>query len=275
MSSPFPGMDPFLEDPDIFPNLHDQLIVYLSEHVQPKLPEPYYAKVRQRTWVEFVEGPRYPDVSVMISARNGGSHETESGGVAVAPAQAARPITVSVSDLPSDEFRETFLEIYSKLDGDKRLVTSLEVLSPTYKSPGDEASGAYKQKQREVLASQVNLVEIDLLRGGTHVTAVPKSRLVERCGAFDYHVSVHRFDQAGEFDIYPIQLTEALPTISIPLLPHDGVVEADLQSVFLRSYETGPYRREVDYSKVPPPPALSPERLAWARSVVAARQQRA
>jgi hypothetical protein len=104
------------------------------------------------------------------------------------------------------------------------------------------------------------------------VTAVPKSRLVERCGSFDYHVSVHRFDQAGHYDIYPIQLIEVLPSIAIPLLPHDGVVEADLQAVFRRSYETGPYHREVDYSQVPPPPTLSPERLAWVKSVLAARQ---
>lgn len=272
MPSPFPGMDPYLEDPDIFPNLHDQLIVYLAEYVQPQLPEPYFAKVRQRTWVELVEGPRYPDVSLMISAQAGREQARESGGVAVAPPQAARPVTVNVSDLPWDEFRETFMEIYSKMGGGKRLVTSVEVLSPTNKSPGDEASGAYKQKQREVLSSEVNLVEIDFLRGGAHVTAVPKSRLVERCGSFDYHVSVHRFDRAGDFDIYPIQLTESLPVISIPLLPEDGAVAADLQAVFQRCYEAGPYRREVDYSQLPPPPPMSPDCQEWVERILAARK---
>ena len=55
MPSPFPGMDPYLEDPDVFPNLHDKFIVYLEEFLQPQLPERYYAKTAQRTWVEDTE----------------------------------------------------------------------------------------------------------------------------------------------------------------------------------------------------------------------------
>lgn len=43
MPSPFPGMDPCLEHPEIFPGLHDRLIAYLSEALQPVLPSPYYA----------------------------------------------------------------------------------------------------------------------------------------------------------------------------------------------------------------------------------------
>src|SRR3954447_26088085 len=97
------------------------------------------------------------------------------------------------------------------------------------------------------LASRVNLVEIDLLRGGEHVTAVPLESAVASCGAFDYHVSVHHFDDFESFFVYPITLEEPLPLIEIPLLPGDLPVTVDLQAVFQRCYDAGPYAREIDY----------------------------
>ncbi|MBI3463061.1 MAG: DUF4058 family protein, partial [Planctomycetes bacterium] len=51
MPSPFPGMDPFLEHPGIFPDLHDSLVTYLREALQPRLPSPYYAGIGSRIWV--------------------------------------------------------------------------------------------------------------------------------------------------------------------------------------------------------------------------------
>ncbi len=46
----------------------------------------------------------------------------------------------------------------------------------------------YLKKQREILDSQVHLVEIDLLRGGEHTTAVPREWAVNKAGAFEYHL---------------------------------------------------------------------------------------
>lgn len=43
MPSPFPGMDPYLENPEIFPDFHDSVITYLREYLQACLPEPYFA----------------------------------------------------------------------------------------------------------------------------------------------------------------------------------------------------------------------------------------
>ena len=48
MPSPFPGMDPYLESPDWFPNLHDGLITFLVGALMRRLPQPYYARSRQR-----------------------------------------------------------------------------------------------------------------------------------------------------------------------------------------------------------------------------------
>jgi hypothetical protein len=48
MSSPFPGMDPWLEHPDIFPDVHDSLISYLRETLNATLPSPYFANIATR-----------------------------------------------------------------------------------------------------------------------------------------------------------------------------------------------------------------------------------
>jgi Protein of unknown function (DUF4058) len=85
-----------------------------------------------------------------------------------------------------------------------------------------------------------------------------------RAGSFDYHVSVHRFDRFEDFLVYPIQLDDRLPEIAIPLLPGDPDVTIDLQAVFDRSYDTGPYRRRVRYAESTPVPPLRPERAEWA-----------
>lgn len=268
MPSPFPGMDPYLEHPNVFPNLHDKLIVHLEETLQPLLPEPYYAKGNQRVWVDYVEASRIPDVGVMKQSRPAGNLELESGGVAVAE----MPVKVSAPYIPWDEFREPFVEIYSKEGDQPRLVTAIEVLSPTNKMPGQPSRAAYRQKQSELIGSQVHLVEIDLLRMGAHTTAVPHQELIRRCGPVDYHVCVHCFDQPSDFFIYPIQLPDRLPRIMIPLLPGDGGVAVELQSVFDQCYDRGPYRREVNYANDPPPPVLSPERLAWVKSLLVRKE---
>jgi hypothetical protein len=116
------------------------------------------------------------------------------------------------------------------------------------------------------------LLEIDLLRMGSHTTAVPQSDFLKRFGPIDYHICAHYFDQPDDFFIYPIQLPNKLPKVTIPLLPGDRPVEIELQPLLDQCYDRGPYRREINYSKDPPSPALSPERLAWVKSVLAARQ---
>jgi hypothetical protein len=265
MPSVFPGMDPFLEHPAIFPGFHDRFTAYISEFLQSRLPAPYYADIGDRVWVEVSQRLIGPDVDVL--KRNGGAQQGNAvnGGVAVA-APRSKPVVVHV---PHDERRETFVDIYSRLDEGERLVTTIEVLSLSNKRSGDPGRELYQRKQREVLSSQVHLVEIDLLRGGTHTTAVLHDRAWAKAGPYDYHVCIHRFDNLEDFFIYPIQITERLPEIAVPLLPADGSIALDLQAVFERCYEVGPYRRRIRYndpaSIVPPLPA---EKMEWVQQVL-------
>lgn len=71
-----------------------------------------------------------------------------------------------------------------------------------------------------------------------------------------------------DFFVYPFQLPQPLPVISVPLLPGDAAVSLDLQAVFERTYEAGPYRREIDYQHDTPVPPLSAEHAAWAAQLL-------
>jgi hypothetical protein len=160
------------------------------------------------------------------------------------------------------------LEVYTRKDGKKRLVTTIEVLSWSNKTRREKGRKLYKKKQRETLRSRVHLVEIDLLRGGEPTTAVPHDLAVALAGPFDYHVCIHHFDNREAFFVYPIRLEEQLPEIAIPLLPGDPAVSLDLQAVFNRCYDTGPYRRSVRYAEDVIVPPLRPEQAEWAQRVL-------
>jgi hypothetical protein len=259
-------MDPFLERPDVFSGLHDGLITYLREALQPILPSPYYADMGRRAWIEVSERYIGPDVNLLHRQNRGAGLKGGDGGVATASRTATRPLVIHV---PHDERREPFVEIYAGRGRDRRLVTSIEILSPSNKKPGEEGRDLYLRKQRELLNCKVHLVEIDLLRGGEHTTAVPHDRLVAKAGPWDYHVCVHPFDDWEDYIVYAIQLAEPLPVVSVPLLPGDGAVAVDLQAVFTRSYDTGPYAREIDYLRDRPVPPLAPKQARWARQCLA------
>ena len=109
---------------------------------------------------------------------------------------------------------------------------------------------------------------MDLLRKGTHVTAVPRAIAHVKAGPFDYHVSIHRFDRPRDYYVYPIHLEQRLPVIAIPLLPGDPAVLLDLQLAFNRVYDAGPYRKRIRYGEDPIKPTLRPEQAEWAKTIL-------
>lgn len=254
--APFPGMDPWLEDPGLFPDLHDQMIACLRESLQPALPERYFAAIQDRIVVEETESRFVPDVAVLDrgGARKAGPrHEEE------------RPAAVVIEDA-SLEVREPFIEIRDLRSG-RKVVTIIEILSPGNKRPAADAGRQYRAKQEEILRSDVSLVEIDLLRGGEHIVAVNARRL-EPHRPFSYLVVVRRAVRPRAREVYPIPLRSPLPRVRVPLREPDPDVEADLQAILDRAWAAGAYFKRVDYGRSPDPP-LSDEDAAWARGRVA------
>ncbi|MGL4550278.1 MAG: DUF4058 family protein, partial [Gemmataceae bacterium] len=151
---------------------------------------------------------------------------------------------------------------------EEELVTTIEILSPTNKRPGEHGRDLYVRKQRQILDSRVHLVEIDLLRAGTHSTAVPEGWMRAKVPPCDYHVCIHHFDNLEDYFVYPVSLPGRLPVIAVPLLPGDAPVLVDLQAVLQRTYEMGTYRRRVRYTAPVPAPELSPERREWVKKLL-------
>jgi hypothetical protein len=245
----------------VFPGLHDRLITHLSDELQSRLPVPYYAEISDRLWVEVSERSIEPDVNILERGDESREDSQIVNSAAGAVTTVATPVVVTV---PHDEFREPYLEIIARVGDEDRVVTAIEILSPTNKRPGSRGRELYLQKQREILESPAHLVEIDLLRGGEHTTAVPLNRAIHKAGQFDYHVCVHRSDRLEDFFVYPICLRERLPTIEIPLLPGSEPVPLELQAVFDLCYDRGPYRRRIRYRDSDPMPALRAEDRDWA-----------
>jgi hypothetical protein len=257
-------MDPFLEDPAVFPDLHDSLITELRNAVNAQLPPPYYARSASRVWVEPSQRRVGPEVNVLRPER------PSTGAVAPPPGATTVARPPVVIRIPREEVRETYLDIYAK-PGNERLVTTIEVLSLTNKTAGGEGRPQYLQKQREILGSQVTLVEIDLLRGGQHTTAVRLEDALAKAGPFDYHVCVRAFDEPDDFVIYPISLGEGLPVVVLPLLPGDRSIPVDLQTLLDRCYDTGLYQRSIAYGGTPPATPLRPEQMAWVAQMLRAK----
>lgn len=168
------------------------------------------------------------------------------------------------------EAREYFVEIRA-LPG-QELVTVIEVLSPSNKRPAGRGRARYLRKQRRILASDINLVEIDLLRRGAWTVALPEAKL-DSLHAHDYRICVRRAARPGGFELYPFRVTQLLPIIRVPLRPGDEDPRLDLAAVFRETYDRAMVATKIDYTTEPALP-LSPEDAAWAGGLLRAASLR-
>lgn len=268
MPSPFPGMDPFLEAPAIWPDFHDACASEIRAELNRRLPSPYYARLEMRPEVGIVETDItrriIPDVAVVRTPRH--RPAAAEGGVALLDGPRTEVSAWFEVLAPAEPLRHMMVEIRDPQRG-HALVTLIEIVSPSNKWPGVDRR-AYQAKQQSILDSEASLVEIDLLRGGEplvggdYVTEA-LSKLEARP---DYLIAVNRAWRRGAniaYQLFAVDLTEPLPCIPVPLREHDADVPLDLQYVFQRAYDSGPYcRGAVDYTTTPDPP-LAPERLPW------------
>ena len=145
-----------------------------------------------------------------------------------------------------------------------RVVTVIEVLSPTNKAAGEDREN-YLVKRSEYLGSRINLVEIDLLRSGERMPWGDPSP-----PAANYYVLISRVEEFPTAGVWPISIRESLPEIPIPLNPPDAEAQLFLQKCFNRAYDEGRYHLEIDYSQPPSPPLAEPD-AAWARDLLSRR----
>jgi hypothetical protein len=247
-------MDPYLEAH--WRDVHARLVIYASDALQGILPGGLRARVEERVLLETPQGfrdhPLFPDVRVVEFAQKRIQEAEPGGEIAL-----AEPLVIKAAGDPATE---PFLEIIDQESGN-RVVTVIEFLSPSNKSVGPNRE-QYLRKQRDVLASDTNLVEIDLNRFGTHTLAFPLAHLRPK-GRTPYMVCVRRVTRPDDAEVYPMPLWERLPIFRIPLRPEDADVPLDLQSLVDQCYRNGGYEGTLNYAADPDPPLLGGDRI-WA-----------
>jgi Protein of unknown function (DUF4058) len=253
MNSPFPGMDPYLEQ--FWGDIHSRLVLYACDQLEDQLPGKLIARVEERLVVEGVDEDNrniFPDVRISEQ-----SALTADGGVAVMEGTTAtEPIIVRYTSEPATE---TFINLFEP-GTRNRLITVIEILSPSNKVPG-EGQLKYKKKQAELKKAKVSLVEIDLLRAGNRVFSIPVSRIPRKFRTL-YQACVRRGWQVEEFEIYPIPLQARLPSLRIPLRKKDQDIRLDLQAIFALAYRKGRYFSSINYEE-PPEPSLKGVDATW------------
>lgn len=250
MKSPFPGMDPYLELH--WRDVHTSLMVYARDRIQDQLPGDLLARVEENVAIDAPMAWRRlsPDVRV-VEERRARSEPQPRAAVAV-----AEPVVIALDDEPQTE---RHIEIIDPGSGN-RVVTVIEVLSPTNKV-SSEGRKAYRKKQSDYLAGGINIIEIDLVRDGEFILAVPISK-VPPSHRTPYMVCIRRARTPARADVYKAPLRERLPVIPVPLRPGDADAILDLQAIIDTCYDRGRYA-SIDYTRELQPP-LDPDDARWA-----------
>lgn len=250
MKSPFPGMDPYLEKH--WGDVHARLIVYMCDQINEQLPSGLQARVEESLMVDADDYSRrvYPDVKVAERSDQDHVPRPTSSTVAV-----AEPYVILLQDEPRIQ---RHVEIIDRNSGN-RVVTAIELLSPANKRTL-EGRRSYQGKQRDYLEAGINLVEIDLVREGEFVLAVPPSLLPLHCQT-PYLVCIRRALQPKQAFIIPIPLQLPLPAIPIPLREQDPDISIELQPLLDACYRRGRYD-SLDYDQ-PCPVRFSEADRRW------------
>ena len=257
MPSPFPGMDPYLEAPGLWPDVHHELLSVAREMLNRSLRPKYHVRIEERVYISDENDPGRK--VIMPDLRIASKHETSAGAASYQGAATTVAEPVVLTTLIEDEIHEARLEIIDR--SGHLVVTVVEVLSPTNKIAGARGRASYEQKRREVMTSPSHFVEVDLLRAGEplHVREVLPPG--------DYFVHVSRQDRRPQGVVWPILLPQRLPVVTIPLKREDADAQLDLQAVLDTAYDRAAYDLEVDYRSDPVPP-LASQSAEWANQLL-------
>jgi hypothetical protein len=258
MSSPFPGMEPYLENPELWAEVHNRLIVAMADAIESGLPSQYRVAIEKRVYrigTKDVILVGIPDVTRSSSQPTAFQKSPE-----VTVASKCEPITVKIP--MSFEVRESYLEI--KEVATSEVITVIEILSPVNKHPG-KGRQAYKRKRRQVLESFTHLIEIDLLRAGKPML------LLGEIPSSDYRILISREYQRPHAQLYAFSVRDEIPSFPLPLQPGEVEPIVELQALLDGIYKRARYHLTIDYRREPIPALKADDKAndkAWANTLL-------
>jgi hypothetical protein len=250
MPSPFPGMNPYLEHRGVWHDFHESVLPVLRAQLTPQIAPRYYSQIDEQVYIHSEEG----DDRKQVGRPDIGLFHDEPLTAAESAVAVLEPETVTMPAF--DQLSESFLRIVDRDSGE--LITVIELLSPTNKTPGDDRR-KYIDKRNAFVNAGVNLVEIDLLRGGPRM---PAHGLLP-C---DYCVITMRPSLWPKAGVHRFMLSDPLPEIHIPLAAGEPEVTLNLRAALDRTYDEAGYESRI-YESSPEPP-LTAQQAAWARHFI-------
>ncbi len=254
MPSPFPGMDPYLEDSFLWPDFHFGMNAALREYLNRHLPPDFVAVADRYIWIhepDAAERMQRVKADVHLAERLVKRGETANTALKAAPIQTILPAVVHEGN--------RFIRIMDRHH--RKVITVIELLSPANKSPGPDRE-AYLLKRNEFVAAKANVIEIDLLRDGERMPLGEPTPTIQ-----DYYVMVMRSIEFPTLGIWPFSVRDPLPEIPVPLRAGDAELMLPLKECFDHAFEAGRCLSEIDYTEPPVPPLL-PDDADWSRSVL-------
>ena len=237
MPSPFPGMDPYIEQSKLWVDFHNRLADEISAELNARIRPNYFARLTPYTTYEAIE-------------------------VSQSRFQGIRPDPPPVTSTVTLDEPLELLSVEIRRSDSELLVTAIEILSPVNKLPSHDAYTDYLRKRRDLLRSTVHLIEIDFLRGGT------RPPLQQAVPVAPYYVTLCHADRRPYVSVWPIALHARLPVIGVPLSYPDPDVALDLGKVAAAVYERGGYDAQIDYRDAVPPPPLTVDEEGWVATLL-------
>ena len=256
MNTPFPGMDPYLEHPTLWTDVHDRLLATIADELVPLVAPTYYVALQRHAYLLLTGGERTylgkPDVAVRMPKLPVG---------AWSPVPVASGAGVLEVEVPMvEEVDENYLEVREVKTG--KLITVIELLSPVNKIH-PEGRAEYIEKRNQILRTRTNLVEIDLLRSGQPMMVFGAESTT------DYRILVSPGWRRPRAQLYAFTVREAIPAFPLPLLPKDEQPLVQLNTILHNLYQRARFDLRLDYT-VPPTPPLAPDDAQWAQTLLAA-----
>jgi hypothetical protein len=254
-------MDPYIESSGLWRNFHANLLIKIQDTLADLVPRSYLVRAEERSYLLLVGEDEkevrdfYPDVRVIdreSRPKKRGKRRAGSAAVAAATLPTEQQ-PMKLSAFVENEVRETFIDIFAT-EPEQRLVTTIEVLSPTNKERGGYGWELYLRKRQAALVCGVHLVEIDLLRGGTRLP------MRDPWPDSPYTLLVARARQQFRCEVWPAYFHLPLPILPIPLAAPDADVPLALQPLIDSIYSRLRYGETIDYDKPLAPPAKGGEK---------------
>ncbi len=246
MPSPFPGMDPYLEGEEFWHEFHSALAVMIQAQLVTQLRPKYRARVEPTIVYEVVETGAKQFMRPGLSAPREVFSPTPTPidpEAVITPAPLIQEVEVGLG------IKLLAIGIYTT--GSKRLVASIEILSPYNRIRSSQAYQQYIRKRNRLLNSPVHWMELDLFR------AEPRIILGQNLPESPYFATLSRAHSRPKVEIWPMALGAPLPILPIPLLDPDPNIPLDLNEAIATVYDNAGYDYVIDYSQPPPPPPLS------------------